>query len=69
MFEACEFYYYFGVLGYVVMIVKFATTKKMKSFYDTIKYNIPATRVIASQYQLISQAGLVSDSYRRYGSV
>ncbi len=36
MFEACEFYYHYGVLEYVVMIVKFATTKKMKFFYDTI---------------------------------
>ena len=39
--EACEFYYYFGVLGYVVMIVKFATTTKMKSFYDAIKLERP----------------------------
>jgi hypothetical protein len=37
MFEACEFHYYFGVLEYVLIIVEFAITKKMESFYDTIK--------------------------------
>lgn len=35
IFEASKFCYYFGVIKYVVMIVKFITPKNMKSFYDT----------------------------------
>ena len=51
IFEACEFYYYFSVLGYVVIMVKFATTKKMKIFYDTIMSRRDTTIVMKVNYK------------------